>query len=118
MQAEYAAQAAESRAVEQERQAAREARLTQEDAEDFRKRQKVSFLASGVTLEGSPLLIMEETRTRGAENVNEILRAGSAGASAVRQEGRMQAQSIRSSGRQAFTSGLTTGLKTAGSAFL
>jgi len=111
-QAELAAQQAESRAIEQERVAAREARLTQEDADNVRKKQMVSYLASGVTLEGSPLLVMEETRTKGAENVNEILRSGDASSSAARSEGRIQAAQLKSSGRQAFTEGLSKGIGT------
>lgn len=116
-QAELAAQQAESRAIEQERQSAREARLVQEDADDVRRRQKVAFLASGVTLEGSPLLVMEKTRTRGAENVEEIRAAGSAAASSVRQEGRIQSNQLKASGRQAFSSGLSSGLRSITGAF-
>lgn len=110
-QAELAYQQAESRAIEQERVSAREAKLEQEATDDFRKRQKVAYLASGVTLEGSPLLVMEETRTKGAENVEEIKRAGSASADAARAEGRLQADQLKQSGRQAFTSGLSSGVR-------
>lgn len=110
-QSELALQQAESRAIEQERVSAREARLEQEAADDARSRQKVAYLASGVTLEGSPLLAMEETRTRGAENVDEIKKSGSAAANAVRQEGRVQAAQLKSSGRQAFASGLSSGAR-------
>lgn len=117
-QAELAAQQAESRAIEQERVSAREARLEQENAEDFRKRQKVAYLASGVDLSGSPLLVMEETRRKGAENVNEILKSGSAGASSARAEGRIQASQIKSSGRRAFASGLSEGVSTIRSSLL
>lgn len=117
-QAELAAQQAESRAIEQERVSAREARLEQEQTEDFRKRQKVAYLASGVDLSGSPLLVMEETRRKGAENVNEILQSGAAGSSAARAEGRIQASQLKSSGRRAFADGLSTGVGTIGNSLL
>lgn len=117
-QAELAAQQAESRAIELERQAAREALLAQEDADETRKRQKVAYLASGVTLEGSPLLVMEETRTRGAENVAEITASGKAAASSARAEGRIQSTQLKATGRQAFSEGLSTGLTTIGKSFL
>jgi hypothetical protein len=110
-QSELAIQQAESRAIEQERVAARESRLEQEQADEARKRQKVAYLASGVTLEGSPLLIMEETRQKGAENVAEIKQAGSASANSIREEGRIQASQLESSGRQAFSSGLSSGVR-------
>lgn len=111
-QSELALQQAESRAIEQERVSFREAKLEQEHADDFRKRQKVSFLASGVDLSGSPLLVMEETRRKGAENVNEILQSGSAAANSARAEGRVQASQLQSSGRRAFADGLSTGIGT------
>lgn len=113
-QGELAAQQAESRAIEQERIAAREARLTQEESDEARKRQKVAYLASGVTLEGSPLLVMEETRSRGAENVNEILQSGSAAANSARAEGRIEASKYKASAREEFSSGLKQGISTLG----
>lgn len=109
-QAELAYQQAESRAVEQERVTSREARLEQEKNEDIRRRQKVAFLASGVELSGSPLLVLEETRRTGAENVNEILKAGEAGASATRSQGGLTKTQIKGSGRQAFMTGVTRGV--------
>lgn len=117
-QSELAIQQAESRAIEQERVSFREAKLEQEQAEDFRKRQKVAYLASGVDLSGSPLLVMEETRRRGAENVNEILQSGSSASSAARAEGRIQASQLKSSGRRAFADGLSTGIGTIGNSLL
>lgn len=116
-QSELAMQQAESRAIEQERLAAKEARMEQEASDEARRKQKVAYLASGVTLAGSPLLIMEETRRKGLENVDEVLRAGEASANVARTEGRIQAQQAESRGRQAFTSGITSGLKSVAGAF-
>jgi hypothetical protein len=105
-QAALAMQQANTRGIEQERVAQREARLVQEDALKTERRQKLAFLGSGVTLEGSPLLVMEETRRKGLDNVNEVLMAGSAAANAARLEGRVVASQAKSTGRQSFVSGL------------
>lgn len=50
--------------------AATEARL---EAEQHQKKQRALFLKSGVSLEGSPLLVMEETRAKGEENAKNIV---------------------------------------------
>jgi hypothetical protein len=106
-QASLALEQANARGIEQERVAQREARLVQEDALNTERRQKLAYLGSGVTLEGSPLLVMEETRRKGLDNVNEVLMAGSAAANAARLEGRVVASQAKSAGRQSFVSGLT-----------
>lgn len=113
-QAEILAQQAEARAIEEERIAYRQARAEQEQTDLLAKRQKVAFLSSGVDLAGSPLLVMEETRRIGRENVQEILAGGSSAADALRAEGRLAAQRSRDTGRQAFFSGLTQGASTIG----
>lgn len=63
----------------------------------FLKRQKLAFLKNGVTLEGSPLFVLEETLEKGQEEVNAISRQGdararlfSARAEQTRNEGRSQ----------------------------
>lgn len=106
-QSEYAIAQGNLAAKERERVAFKEAQVEKQNAEDAERRQKLAYLASGVTLEGSPLLVMEETRRKGSENVDEILRSGAAGASAERLEGRIQAEQYKSSGRQSFISGVT-----------
>ena len=106
-QAAIAMAQAKARGAESARVSEREARLTQEDAIATERRQKLAYMASGVTLEGSPLLVMEETRRKGQENVDEILKAGKASSAAALAEGRLQASAAKSSGRQAFVSGLT-----------
>lgn len=104
-------------AAENERVAFRQAQNEKEQSESARRAQKVAYLASGVTLEGSPLLVMEETRQKGIENVDEILRGGQASSYAAKEEGRMRASSLKSSGRQAFSAGITSGLSTGVRAF-
>lgn len=116
-QSELAMMQAESRAIEQERLSAKEARMEQDAADDARRKQKVAYLASGVSLAGSPLLVMEETRRKGLENVDEVLKAGEASASLARTDGRIQAEQAKSTGRQAFTSGITRGLTSVAGAF-
>lgn len=106
-QAALATQEARMQAAEQVRLADREARFEQENADKTRRAQKLAYLKSGVTLEGTPFLALEETRRRGKENVDEILAAGSAGSRAALAEGRIRAQSMKSTGRQAFIQGLT-----------
>ena len=106
-QARIAMAQAEARGAESARVSEREARLVQEDAIATERRQKLAYMASGVTLEGSPLLVMEETRRKGQENVDEILRAGKASSAAALAEGRLQADAAKLSGRQSFISGLT-----------
>ena len=113
-QAELAMATAQMQGAEMGRQSFREAQLVSEEAERVRRRQKVAYLASGVTLEGSPLLIMEETRANAQDNVNEILKSGEAAKSAALMEGRMKAENYKSSGREAFSKGLNTGIGTIG----
>ena len=53
-----------------------EAARTERDAESFRKRQKILFLKSGVALEGSPLLILEETQRNAQKEADAIRKQG------------------------------------------
>ena len=107
-QAALALSQASLRGVEAERVAQREAKFAQEEALDTERRQKLAYMASGVTLEGSPLLVMEETRQRGIDNVDEILKSGQAASQAAAMEGRIQASTYKASGRQKFVSGITS----------
>lgn len=108
-QSALAMQQAQLAGAEQARVAFREAGLEKEEYESTRRAQKVAYLASGVDLEGTPLLVMEETTSKGEENVNEILMAGQAGKQAALAEGRVQAANLQASGREAFSSGLSSG---------
>ena len=106
-QADLARSDASARAAERARMTERQSTLEQRDINDTLDRQKLAYLASGVTLEGSPLLMMEETRKRGAENIEEIELAGKAGSQAQLAEGRRTAESAKASGRQAMIRGIT-----------
>lgn len=100
---------------EQARVASKEAGIAKDEAESARRQQKLAYLKSGVSLEGSPFLTMEQTRLQGQRNVNEILSAGAAGRAATMQEGRTRAKTYKASGRQAFISGLGNAAKTGAS---
>lgn len=106
-QATLATQQASAAAAEERRVTARQKELEQRDIDKTVDRQKLAYLASGVTLEGSPLLKMEETRRLGAENIAEIEASGAAASQARLAEGRIQAEQAKSRGRQALISGIT-----------
>lgn len=116
-QANYAQAQGILNAEEAVRQSAASAQQEADMADDARRKQKLAYLKSGVSLEGSPLLMMEETRLRGERNVDEITTAGGYASAAASQEGRTQAQNYKASGRQAFISGLGQGVSTAGKLF-
>jgi len=90
-----------------------EAQRVANNRRKFRKRQKLAFLKNGVTLAGSPLLVLEETIRESQEEVNAIARRGTAQAKLRFQ----QAAIKRSTGRAAviggFGSAATTGVFTA-----
>jgi len=103
--------------IQQSREAQKQAQRTQQETElqaraeareniGLEKRQKLAFLKSGVALEGSPLLLLAETRRRGQENVG-----------AISQTGRGRAKGIAASGRQALIGGFAQGLGTAAGGF-
>jgi hypothetical protein len=105
-QSALAIQQSQAAATETKRQTDRSVELENRNIKDVTDRQRLAFLASGVTLEGSPLLKLEETRRLGAENIEEIQKAGDAGSAAQLAEGRMTAQQAKSKGRQALTQGI------------
>lgn len=53
--------------------AERAAQLELEEADRAKKLQKMMYLKSGVDIQGSPLLVMEETREKGKENAKNVL---------------------------------------------
>lgn len=73
-----------------------------EENRKFRARQKLLFLKAGVTLEGSPLLILEETKEEGEEEVEAIRRRGEA----QLELSQRQADITRSYGRAALIGGI------------
>lgn len=116
--AQIALMQSQATAAERQRLAEREARFEQENINDTIRRQKIAYMKSGVTLEGSPLLVMEETRAKGADNISEILTAGQAGATAAQMEGRIQATQATSAGRSAFISGFGSAANSLATGFL
>jgi len=76
----------------------------------FKKRQKLAFLKNGITLEGSPLLVLEETRKLGKEEVASILRSGRAKSQFLFSE----AKTIRRQGRAQLIGSALGGISTFG----
>ena len=112
-QATAAKATAELQAKETVRVSSEQARVEREEADRFARQQKLSYLKSGVSLEGSPFLALEETRLQGERNAQEIIASGGASSASTLTEGRQRASQIRASGRRAFISGITK----AGSSF-
>jgi hypothetical protein len=95
---------------EQTRQATRSAYNEKQAAESARRQQKIAYLASGVSLSGSPLAVLEETRQKGLSNAAEIMSANETYSSATGLEGMARASSLKSSGRSEFIKGVTGAL--------
>ena len=95
---------------EQARLSARESAAEINAAGDVRRKQKIAYLASGVSLSGSPLLVMEETRRRGASNAIEIMTASDAASKANAAEGKTMAGNLYTSGRNEFIKSATGAL--------
>lgn len=89
-----AKQAAFAEAALMEEDAKRAALQEKIEAEKARKQQKMAYLASGVDLVGSPLLVMEETRNKGEENAKNIIDSAAARASLTRQQGSVKRASL------------------------
>lgn len=115
---------AEAQASATRTEAQRQANLRRQEAENearrevraniaLEKRQKLSFIKSGVALEGSPLLLLAETGRKGTENIEAILQSGRTGATGLLAQGQLQSSALRSTGRQALVGGLTRGATTA-----
>lgn len=83
----------------------KEAKRKREELEKFKGRQTMSFLQSGVLLEGSPLLVLEETEREGGEEIREGIEGGF-----------RRAESQRRAGRDALIRGLMQGAGSAISA--
>lgn len=106
-QSEYAMAEATMKGKESARQSVLAASNEKAESERVRRAQKLAYMSSGVSLEGSPLLVMEQTRRTGQANIDEILAAGGSASAASMTEGRVKADSLKSTGRQAFMSGLS-----------
>jgi hypothetical protein len=97
---------------EQTRQSTRQAYNEKQSAETTRRQQKIAYLASGVSLSGSPLAVLEETRQRGLSNAAEIIESNNAYTRATSAEGSATAKQLTSSGRSQFIKGVTGALTT------
>ena len=84
-----------------------------EQARALRGQQAVAYIKSGVTLEGSPLDVLDRDALIASENISAIR----AGGQARELDQRGLAAQARIAGRTAFIAGITGGAKTMSSAF-
>lgn len=92
-------------------EAQREAAQTVENAQKFRDRQILAYMKSGVTLAGSPLLVLEETITKSDEEADAIRKRGEA----TQRLAYSEASITRRTGRSQYISGITGAVGTLGS---
>jgi len=69
------------------------------------KKQKLQFLKSGITLEDTPLLVLEEAQAESEKEVDAIRKRGGSRAAF----GRKKAKQFSRGGRAAFTTGVLSG---------
>lgn len=112
MQAEDAAEISESRGRMLLDEANAEAALYAEQATSFRASQAVAYGKAGVTLEGSPLDVLEADARTAAENMAAIQARGRAQQVASAAD----ASAARAQGRAALIGGLASGASTIASA--
>lgn len=96
------AKALNEQAALAQNEATAEAQRRATEVRQFQRRQKLAFLKNGVTLEGSPLLILDETLTAGQEEVDAIMRRGTAQAKYYRES----AAITKNKGRAALIGGI------------
>ncbi len=72
-----------------------EAERVDKERSKFLARQKLSFIKGGVTLQGSPLAVLEETEEESRKEVEALRKRGAA----IQSFGRQKAASVRTSGR-------------------
>lgn len=89
-------------------EATAEANRRATEVRQFQRRQKLAFLKNGVTLEGSPLLILDETLASGQEEVDAIMKRGTAQAKLLREN----AAQARNKGRAALIGGIGSAAST------
>lgn len=98
--------------AEQTRQATQQASKEKQAAETARRAQKLAYLKSGVSLAGSPLLVLEETRQRGLSNAAAINASNTAYTNAAGMQASYRANDAVSQGRAGFIKGVTGALST------
>jgi hypothetical protein len=79
-----------------------------EQAKDFKAKQKLAYLKSGVQLSGSPLDILDETVRVGSENINAMRAKAEAKVSGIR----AGASEMEAKGRAALIAGFGNATKT------
>jgi len=79
-----------------------EAKRRANEVRKFHRKQALAFTKNGVTLEGSPLLVLDETLREGQEEVDAIVRQGTAQAKYYRES----AAQARNKGRAALIGGI------------
>lgn len=107
----------EAKAIEeqgrlQQEEATAEATAHAQDVRRFAANQSLSFLANGVTLAGSPLLVLEDTVMQGQNEVDSIVRSGNA----ARRLAGEKAENTRASGRAALIGGIASAAGTVATA--
>lgn len=71
-------------------EAEQKAELIEKEAERVKGTQKSRYLASGLDLSGSPLLLMEDTLARGRKQAGDVREMGMRTARAMKRRGRRQ----------------------------
>lgn len=98
----------------QKAEAMRAAKQKEEEVRKFKARQKMAFIKSGVTLMGTPTLVLDETQNKGDEEVRAIINRGYA----QYQLGMSTADITKNEGRAALIGGIGSAAGTvAGGAF-
>ena len=95
-------------AANQEREIAREASATQ----------RMSYLKSGVLLEGSPLVVLEETFQKGEENARNILEGSRRQAAVINKRGGLTTPLINRASLTATTAGISADVATGTTKFI
>jgi len=103
--------AAEQNAALARMQAEEDARLSRRQSDALMGRQRAVIAASGTTMEGSPLLIVQDTAREAEIEVRHILRGGAARASAYQQAGSAAAQAGFFDAGSTLLGGIGTALK-------
>ncbi len=106
------ASALEAQGQLEQEEADREAAAHAGDVRKFSRVQALSFLKNGVTLEGSPLLVLDETLSKGQEEVDSITKSGAARRTLYNSK----AAITRNEGRARMIGGITGAAGTIGSA--
>lgn len=100
------AYALENQATLNDQETRIEAQIHATRVRKFAANQKGAFLKNGVTLEGSPLAVLDETYKFGQEEVDSIVRSGKARSQLYRDK----ASIARSEGRAALLGGIGSGV--------